>query len=152
MGLKSFMGKVGRGIVKAGRWLREKAFPVVGRIAKPVLSTISVLPGKIGMIGKIGSAITGMLHDTISKIPNKEVRDKLDNAVSNGNDKFQGVVDRGRNFAEGVNRTIGVGRDMYDTAKRGWNSKVEPSIRPIIRPAVLPSNPQITKFMLPNAQ
>lgn len=146
MGIKDFFGKVGRGIAKTGRWLKEKAFPVVGRIAKPILNTISILPGKVGMIGKIGSAITGILHDTISKIPNKDVRDKLDNAVSNGNEKFQGIVDRGKGFAEGVNRTIGVGREMIDTAKRGWHQQVRPTVLP---PSI---NNQVAKYLLPNAQ
>lgn len=85
-------------------------------------------------------------HDTISKIPNKEVRNKLDNAVSNGNDKFQGIVDRGKGIADGVNRTIGVGREMVDTVKKGWNQQVRPTVLP---PTI---NHQVTKYLLPNAQ
>ena len=44
MTLKSFLKKVGRGIAKAGRWVKNKAIPFVGRLAKPILNGISMLP------------------------------------------------------------------------------------------------------------
>ena len=59
MGIKSFFQKIGNGIKKAGRWVRDKALPVVGRIAKPVLGILGMLPGQLGMVGKIGSVVTG---------------------------------------------------------------------------------------------
>jgi len=139
MGLKSFLGKVGRGITRAGRWFKEKALPAVGRIAKPILSTIGTLPGKIGPIGRLGGIISNVLHDTISKIPNKDVRDKLDDTVARGNEKFQKMVGKGEEYAK-------AGRDMVDTAKRGWNEQIKPAIP---SPSI---NNQIAKFMLPNAQ
>lgn len=118
MGVKSFFKKVWGGIKKAGRFVKDKVLPVVGRIAKPVLNVIGALPGKIGMIGKIGSGVANILHGATEKIPNEDARRKLDDIISRGHDKFQTVVDRGRDIANGANRTVDVGRDMINRFKR----------------------------------
>lgn len=118
MGVKSFFKKVWGGIKKAGRFVKDKVLPVVGRIAKPVLSVVGALPGKIGMIGKIGSGIANILHGATEKIPNEDARRKLDDIISRGHDKFQTVVDRGRDIANGANRTVDVGRDMINRFKQ----------------------------------
>ena len=118
MGVKSFFKKVWGGIKKAGRFVKDKVLPVVGRIAKPVLNVIGALPGKIGMIGKIGSGIANILHGATEKIPNEDARRKLDDIISRGHDKFQTVVDRGRDIANGANRTVDVGRDMINRFKQ----------------------------------
>ena len=117
-GIKSFFKKVWGGIKKAGRFVKDKVLPVVGRIAKPVLSVIGALPGKIGMIGKIGSGVANILHGATEKIPNEDARRKLDDIISRGHDKFQTVVDRGRSVADGANRTVGVARDVIERFKR----------------------------------
>ena len=119
-GLKTFFKKVGNGFKKTGRWVRDKALPAVGRIVKPAL--------KIGMIGKLGSAITGVLHGATSTIPNKDVRDKLDNIIDRGNNGFQGVVDRGRNAADRVNHGIGQTREAYDRLRNDYESKIRPIV------------------------
>ena len=124
-GLKTFFKKVGNGFKKAGRWVRDKALPAVGRIVKPSLNVISMLPGKIG---KLGSAITGVLHGATSTIPNKDVRDKLDNIIDRGNNGFQGVVDRGRNAADRVNHGIGQTRETYDRLRNDYESKIRPIV------------------------
>lgn len=118
MGIKSFFKKVWGGIKKAGRFVKDKVLPVVGRIAKPVLSVVGALPGKIGMIGNIGSGIANILHGATEKIPNEDARRKLDDIISRGHDKFQTVVDRGRDIANGVNRTVDVGKDMINRFKQ----------------------------------
>lgn len=118
MGIKSFFKKVWGGIKKAGRFVKDKVLPVVGRIAKPVLSVVGALPGKIGMIGNIGSGIANILHGATEKIPNEDARRKLDDIISRGHDKFQTVVDRGRDIANGANRTVDVGRDMINRFKQ----------------------------------
>ena len=118
MGVKSFFKKVWGGIKKAGRFVKDKVLPVVGRIAKPVLSVVGALPGKIGRIGKIESGIANILHGATEKIPNEDARRKLDDIISRGHDKFQTVVDRGRDIANGANRTVDVGRDMINWFKR----------------------------------
>lgn len=118
MGVKSFFKKVWGGIKKAGRFVKDKVLPVVGRIAKPVLGVVGALPGKIGMIGKIGSGIANILHGATEKIPNEDARRKLDDIISRGHDKFQTVVDRGRDIANGVNRTVDVGKDMINRFKQ----------------------------------
>ena len=118
MGVKSFFKKVWGGIKKAGRFVKDKVLPAVGRIAKPVLSVVGALPGKIGMIGRIGSGIADILRGATEKIPNEDARRKLDDIISRGHDKFQTVVDRGRDIANGVNRTVDVGRDMINRFKQ----------------------------------
>ena len=102
--------------------------PAVGRIVKPVLNVIGMLPGKIGMIGKLGSAITGVLHGATSAIPNKDLRDKLDNVIDRGNNGFQGVVDRGRDAADRVNHGIGQSREVYDRLRNDYESKIRPIV------------------------
>ena len=146
MSIKNFLGKIGRGIKKTGRWIKDKALPAVGRIAKPILNAISILPGKIGTIGRLGGAITDVLHDVTNKIPNKEARDRINSVIDKGNDKFQGVVDRGKDLANGANRTVGIGREMLDTVKNGLKNQIKPAVP---SPSI---NHQIAKFMLPNAQ
>lgn len=106
MGIKDFFRKVGNGIRKAGRFVRDKVFPAVGRLAKPVFGMISGLPGIIGNVGRIGSAVTGALTGAVSQIPNEQARDRIQNVINNTNDKFQNVVDRGRNMAETTNNVI----------------------------------------------
>ena len=73
MGLKSFFKKIGQGLKKVGRFVKDKALPAIGRIAKPILNVMSLIPGKIGAIGQIGSAVTSALHGITEKIPNKDV-------------------------------------------------------------------------------
>ena len=87
-----------------------------------------MLPGKIGMIGKLGSAITGVLHGATSAIPNKDLRDKLDNVIDRGNNGFQGVVDRGRDAADRVNHGIGQTRETYDRLRNDYESKIRPIV------------------------
>lgn len=103
MGIKSFFKKIGNGFKKAGRFIKDKVFPVVGRLTKPVFGMISGLPGIIGNVGRIGSAVTGALSGAVSQIPNEKARDKIQGVINNANAKFESAVDRGRNFAETTN-------------------------------------------------
>lgn len=128
MGIKSFFKKVGGALKKAGRWVKDKAFPAVGRIAKPILNVLSVLPGKIGMVGKIGSAVTGILHNATEKIPNEQVRNKIDKVIDKGKGKFDTIVDTGQHFAERANDTVNRGREIVDTVRQGYNNQVKPII------------------------
>lgn len=131
MTIKSFFKKVGNGFKKAGRWIRDKALPVVGRIAKPVFSLIGALPGHIGMVGKIGSGIANVLHDGISKIPNTNIKDKLNRMVGTANEGLQRVVGNANDVANKINNGIGVARDVGNTIKQGINTQIKPVLRPI---------------------
>lgn len=131
MGLKSFFKKVGNGFKKAGRWIRDKALPAVGRIAKPVFSLIGALPGHIGMVGKIGSGIANVLHDGISKIPNTNIKDKLNRMVGTATEGLQRVVGNANDIANKINNGIGVVRDVGNTIKQGINTQIKPVLRPI---------------------
>ena len=135
MGIKNFFKKIGNGIRKAGRWIRDRALPAVGRIAKPILGMIGALPGHIGTIGRIGSGIAKVLHEGISKIPNEGVRDRLNGVISRGNEGFQRLVDGAKDGANRVNNGIGVARDIGNTIKQGINTQIKPAIPPkMIKP------------------
>ena len=128
-GIKSFFKKIGRGFKKAGRWIKDKALPAIGRVVKPILNVVGLLPGKIG------GAVTNLLHEGVNNIPNKDVRDKINGAIARGNEKFQGVIDKGKDLAEGTNRAIGVGKEIINTVKDGTQNLVKPAVPPkVIRP------------------
>lgn len=129
MGIKSFFKKIGNGIKKAGRFVRDKVLPVVGRIAKPVLNVLGALPGHIGMVGKLGSAITGVIHQATDKIPNEQIRDKINSVVDKGEQGFKKIVDTGQNYAERANEAVNRGREIVNTVKRGYDTQVQPLIR-----------------------
>ena len=129
--IKRFFGKIWNGIKSAGRFVKNKALPFVGRLLKPVLNVVSALPGKIGMIGKVGSVVHDVASDVIKQIPNKDTRDKIQGVVDHSNDKFQGVVDRGRQYAQ-------TGNDMITTIRNGANR-----VGGLLKPAVLTPQQQL---------
>ena len=130
MGIKDFFKKIGRGFKKAGRWIKERALPFVGRIAKPILNVMSMIPGKIGAIGQIGSAVTNVLHNITEKIPNKDARDKISNVIDKTNSTFQSILDKGKGYAETANKVVDTGKAMIGAAKDGFNNIVKPAVMP----------------------
>ena len=128
MGIKDFFKKIGRGFKKAGRWIKDKALLAIGRVVKPILNVVGSLPCKIGMIGKFGGAVTNLIHEGVNNIPNKDARDKIHGSIARGNEKFQGVIDKGKDLAEGANRAIGVGKEIINTVKDGAQNIVKPTI------------------------
>ena len=130
MGIKKFFSKVWGGIKKAGRFVKDKVFPIVGRIAKPILGVLSALPGKLGLIGNIGSAAANVLHNVTNSIPNENAKQKINDFIANNNEKFQNVVDRGKNFSERVNNNIDQVKKTYEDIKRDPNfNKLKQNIR-----------------------
>ena len=119
MGIKNFFRKIGNGLRKAGRFVRDKVFPTVGRIAKPIFNLIGTLPGKIGMIGQIGSGIASILHGATEKIPNPEMRDKIGKIIDNGNNKFQGAIDKGKKLANSANAAVETRKDIANHLRDG---------------------------------
>ena len=79
-GIKKTAGKVWSGIKKGaqfvGRVAKKIVSPVVS-IAKPILGGLSMLPGKLGVIGKVGSAAAGIAQNIVDRIPNAKAREKL---------------------------------------------------------------------------
>ena len=119
MGLKNFLKKVGGAITKAGRWVKHKAIPFVGRLAKPILNGISLLPGKLGMIGKLGSAMTGIAGGVVDQIPNDKVRDKVRNWIDHEAKLGRTVIDKAKDIAQRTNDTI-------NDVKNRYNNEVKP--------------------------
>ena len=104
MGIKDFFKTIDRGLKKAGRWIKDKALPAIGRVVKPILNVVGLLSVQIG------GAVTNLIHEGVNNSPNKDARDKINGAIARGNEKFQGVIDKGKDLMEGANRAIGVGK------------------------------------------
>ena len=119
MSIKSFLKKVGGAITKAGRWVKHKAIPFVGRLARPILNGISMLPGKLGMIGKLGSALTGIAGGVVDQIPNYKVRDKVRNWIDHESKLGRTVIDKAKDIAQRTNDTI-------NDVKNRYNNEVKP--------------------------
>ena len=126
MGLKRFFSKVWNGLKSAGRWVKDKALPVIGRIAKPILNVMGMLPGHLGMVGKVGSAVAGVASNLIDKIPNQNVQNKLHGIVDKVNNTVQAGVDKGQQIAHTAN-------DIVNAAKEGVGR-----IGAVVKPAVPP--------------
>ena len=100
-GIKKTAGKVWSGIKKGaqfvGRVAKKIATPVIS-IAKPILGGLSMLPGKLGVIGKVGSAAAGIAQNIVDRIPNAKAREKLTQVI----DKGKGIVDQVQQKAQDV--------------------------------------------------
>ena len=126
MGIKKFFSKVWGGLKKAGRWVKDKALPVIGRVAKPILNIMGVLPGHIGMIWKVGSDIAGVASNVIDKIPNQNIQNKLHGIVDKANNTVQSGVEKGQQIAQTANNIV-------NAAKEGVGT-----IGSVVKPAVVP--------------
>ena len=129
MGIKKFFGKVWNGIKKAGRWVKDKALPAIGRFAKPILNVMGMLPGHLGMIGKVGSAVAGVASNIIDKIPNQNIQDKLHGIVDKANNTVQAGIDKGQQIAHTAN-------DIVNAAKEGVG-RISSMVKPAVQPKLL---------------
>lgn len=122
MSIKKFFKKIGSGLKKAGRWVKDKAIPFAGRLIKPILNGISILPGKLGMIGKLGSALTGIAGGVVDKIPNDKVRSRMNEWIEHeariGQDKLHKITD----IAQRAN-------DAINTVRDGYNNQIKPILK-----------------------
>ena len=148
MGIKNFFRKIGQGIKKggrwvwngikkAGRWAKDNILPHAINAGKTVLNILGLLPGKFGMFGKIGGAIANGIGDIVNTIPNEDVKQKVNNFIARGNEKFQGVIDKGKDYAEDANRIAngianGVG-NMYNNIKNELNDETWKKLNQKIR-------------------
>ena len=126
MGIKKFFSKVWNGLKSAGRWVKNKALPAIGKFAKPILNVMGMLPGHLGVIGKVGSAVAGVASNLIDKIPNQNIQNKLHGIVDKANNTVQAGVDKGQQIAHTAN-------DIVNAAKEGVGR-----IGSVIKPAVPP--------------
>ena len=129
MGIKKFFGKVWNGIKKAGRWVKDKALPAIGKFAKPILNVMGMLPGHLGMVGKIGSAVAGVASNIIDKIPNQNIQDKLHGIVDKANNTVQAGVDKGQQIAHTAN-------EIVNAAKEGVG-RIGSVVKPAVEPKIL---------------
>lgn len=125
MGIKSILKKVGNGIKKAGRWVKNKAIPFAGRLIKPILNGAAMLPGKIGMIGKLGSALTGIAESIVDKVPNEKVRNGINSWIEREARLGRTAIDKAQDIAQRTNGAI-------NDVKNRYNNEVKPLIKPII--------------------
>ena len=124
--IKRFFGKVWNGLKSAGRWVKDKALPIIGRVAKPILNIMGVLPGHLGMIGKVGSAIAGVASNVIDKIPNQNIQNKLHGIVDKANNTVQSGVEKGQQIAQTANNIVNAAKEVVET------------IGSLVKPAVVP--------------
>ncbi len=116
MGIKNFFKKIGRGIGKvAGKvWNGvKKGAEFVGKVAKPVLNTLSVLPGKLGLIGKIGSAGAEVAKNIIDRIPNQQIKDKMNGIIDKGKEFVDKTQDNATGLANKVKPWADAGLSLY---------------------------------------
>ena len=113
MGINTFFRKVWNG-AKTGAtkvWGGlKKGAEFVGRMTKPIANIastagqiLSVLPGKVGDFGKSLNRGIDAVKGIINMLPNSNVKDKLNNAVSTGSNFINDKIDRGKQFTENVN-------------------------------------------------
>ena len=112
MGIKNFFKNIGENVRKAGNKFFggiKKSAGYVGRlskpmisIAKPILNGMATLPGNIGIIGKVGSAVAGAAKNIIDQIPNQSAKDKLNSIV----DKGMNLVNTGQQKAQSIANQI----------------------------------------------
>ena len=121
MSIKRFFKKVGGAISKAGRWIKNKAIPFAGRLIKPVVHGISMLPGKLGMIGKLGSALTGIAGGVVDQIPNDKVRNGIHSWIEREAKLGQTAIGK---LKEGSERV----RDAVNIVHDGYTNKIKPII------------------------
>lgn len=105
-GIKKVGGKIWNGVKKGAQFVGKIAKPIIN-IAKPVLGGLSMLPGKIGLIGKVGSAAAGVAKELVDRIPNQKAKDKLNQVIDKGKgfvdkvqDKAQGIADKAKPWAD----------------------------------------------------
>ena len=122
MGIKKFFKKIGNGFKKAGRWIRDKAIPFIGRIAKPILGGLAALPGHLGTIGRIGSAVTGIATGVVDKIPNDKVRNRM-------NEWIEHEANLGREGIRKVTDIVQRANDAVNTVRDGVNNQIKPIVK-----------------------
>ena len=106
MGIKNFFKKIGRGV--------KKAAVVVGKVAKPILNVMSVLPGKLGLIGKAGSAAAEVVKGVVDRIPNQQAKDKLNEVIDKGKQAVDNVQEKAQNVANKVKPWADAGLSLYN--------------------------------------
>ena len=112
-----------------GQFVTEKVIPTVGRIAKPALGIISALPGKLGMIGKVGSTVLGALGGAAEHIPNQQIRegvqnglrkigetgDRVSQVISDGAQRITGAADAMKPVTQVIQPTIDKLKPFFQT-------------------------------------
>jgi len=112
MGIKSFFQKIWGGIKKGASkvWnVAKKVGGFIGKIVKPVakiapsvLSGMSMLPGKVGIIGKIGAPVMSIVNGLINKMPDGAAKEKLQQISNKGQEAIDTVQNKATNIAQNV--------------------------------------------------
>ena len=117
MSIKDFFKKVGRGIKKAAGKVWggvKKGAAVVGKIAKPILNVMSVLPGKLGLIGKVGTAAAEVAKDVVDRIPNQQAKDKLNEVIDKGKQAVDNVQNKAQTIADKTKPWVNAGLSFFN--------------------------------------
>ena len=117
MSIKNFFKKIGRGIKKAAGKVWggvKKAAGFVGKVTKPILNVMSVLPGTLGLIGKVGSAAANVVKDVVDRIPNQQAKDKLNEVIDKGKQAVDNVQEKAQTVANKVKPWADAGLSFYN--------------------------------------
>ena len=127
MGIKDFFkkawDKVKTGARATYNWVRDKAMPTIGKIAKVGGNILSNMPGWLGKAGKVISGAVDIGHQIAGQIPNEGIRKKIDggldkigNGVRIGVDTGQKINRRVQDAVNDATQRVGA---VYDAVKAG---------------------------------
>jgi len=135
-GIKKGAAKIWNGVKKVAGFAGRLVKPVV-KVAPAVLSGLSALPGKAGMIGKIGAPIAGVLNGIINKMPEGAAKEKAHEIVDKGQMVYDQVKDKTMDYA---NKASNFGQQWLPVANHinGLVNGPPPPPGPMVHPQVMP--------------
>lgn len=145
MGILSILGRIGKfalsgggigrlvkGAVNVGKKVLGKVSPLV----KKGFGFIQKIPGFLGIAKKKKDQITDDIKDAVGKLPDSQIKDKLQNMVDRGDKAVDKVFDKGKDITDKAMPWVQAGQNiMQPIMKYGEQG-------PVRRPAVIPQGPQ----------
>lgn len=115
MPFKSFINKAWNTVKKGAKGLwntGKRVVNTVSKLASPVASVVAAIPGKVGWIGSGIKTAVDTLRGLTENIPNKQTRDKINNAITKTGGFVDKVVDRVDRGAKTVGNIIDTGQEI----------------------------------------
>ena len=132
-GVKNVGGKIWNGLKKGIGFVGKIAKPIIN-IAKPILNGMSMIPGKLGIIGTVGSVASEAAKGLIDQIPNQDAKDKLNQLVDRGKDLLDTGQQKAQEIASKVQPYAQAGLNIIDKVPllaNTVNNRLNPSQRSI---------------------
>lgn len=123
MGIKQFFSNAWNKIKHVARvgynFVKDKIVPNIGRIAKTGLNIMSNLPGKLGMIGKIGTHAISTVDKALDYVPNTKIRDKIRGVLGFTQSKLDSGINKATEIVNRGNDAIDRGKNIINTVRDG---------------------------------